>query len=90
MTASATAAAAPNSSAAPTTGRRRSRPGFEVYRDQTAPILPYYGDRGILRRVDGMADIEAVTREIDQILGWQRRTWLATAATGLTAYRAAL
>jgi adenylate kinase len=42
---------------------------FGVYRDQTAPILPYYRDRGILRRVDGMADIEAVTREIDRILG---------------------
>jgi adenylate kinase len=42
---------------------------FEVYRKQTAPILPYYRDRGILRRVDGMADIGAVTREIDRILG---------------------
>jgi len=40
---------------------------FEVYRNQTAPILPYYRDRGILRRVDGMADIDAVTREIDRI-----------------------
>ncbi|HEX3523907.1 MAG TPA: adenylate kinase, partial [Stellaceae bacterium] len=36
---------------------------------QTAPILPYYRDRGILRRVDGMADIDTVTREIDKILG---------------------
>jgi adenylate kinase len=42
---------------------------FEVYRKQTAPILPYYRDRGILRRVDGMAEIDAVTREIDRILG---------------------
>jgi adenylate kinase len=42
---------------------------FEIYRDQTAPILPYYRDHGILRRVDGMADIEAVTHEIDRILG---------------------
>ena len=42
---------------------------FEVYRQQTAPILPYYRGRGILRRVDGMADIDAVTREIDKILG---------------------
>jgi adenylate kinase len=42
---------------------------FEVYHRQTAPILPYYRDRGILRRVDGMADIDAVTREIDKILG---------------------
>jgi len=42
---------------------------FEVYRRQTAPILPYYRERGILRTVDGMADIDAVTHEIDRILG---------------------
>jgi adenylate kinase len=42
---------------------------FEVYRRQTAPILPYYRERGILRRVGGMADIDTVTREIDKILG---------------------
>ena len=42
---------------------------LEVYRRQTAPILPYYRDRGILRCVDGMAQIDAVTEEIEQILG---------------------
>jgi adenylate kinase len=42
---------------------------FEVYRRQTEPLLPYYRARGILRPIDGMADIERVTREIDQILG---------------------
>jgi adenylate kinase len=45
------------------------RARFDVYRRQTTPILPYYSARGILRRVDGMADIDAVTREIDNILG---------------------
>jgi len=45
------------------------RARFDVYRRQTAPILPYYSARGILRRVDGMADIDTVTREIDKILG---------------------
>jgi adenylate kinase len=45
------------------------RARFEVYRNQTAPILPYYRERGILRRIDGMADIDAVTREIEGILG---------------------
>ncbi len=49
------------------------RARFEVYRNQTAPILPYYADRGILRRVDGMAPIEVVTREIDRILGYPHR-----------------
>ena len=45
------------------------RARFDVYRRQTAPILPYYSARGMLRRVDGMADINTVTREIDKILG---------------------
>ena len=39
-----------------------------VYRDQTAPILPYYKSRGILRQVDGMAEIESVSGEIAKIL----------------------
>jgi adenylate kinase len=42
---------------------------FEVYRRQTEPILPYYRARGILRPIDGMADIDTVAREIDRILG---------------------
>jgi len=39
------------------------------YRGKTAPILPLYDARGIVRRVDGMASIEGVTGEIDAILG---------------------
>ena len=42
---------------------------FEVYRRQTAPILPYYRDRGILHCVEGMRDIDEVTRQIETILG---------------------
>jgi adenylate kinase len=41
---------------------------FAAYRNQTAPILPYYRDRGILRSVDGMADIDTVTRQIEAAL----------------------
>jgi adenylate kinase len=44
----------------------RSR--MQAYRDQTAPILPYYRDKGILKQVDGMADIDEVTRQIQAIL----------------------
>jgi adenylate kinase len=40
-----------------------------VYHRQTAPILPYYRERGILNRVDGMAEINSVTRAIANILG---------------------
>lgn len=42
---------------------------FEAYRNQTAPILPYYRSRGILRTIDGMAEIDEVTRQIEAILG---------------------
>lgn len=38
------------------------------YRAKTAPILPIYEARGIVSRVDGMADIDAVTAQIDSIL----------------------
>ena len=41
---------------------------LDAYRNQTAPILPYYRARGILRTVDGMADIDAVTRQIEAVL----------------------
>jgi adenylate kinase len=42
---------------------------LDVYHRQTAPILPYYRERSILRPVDGMAEIDTVTREIEKILG---------------------
>jgi adenylate kinase len=38
------------------------------YRGKTAPILPIYEARGLVRRVDGMADIADVTLEIEAIL----------------------
>lgn len=41
---------------------------LDVYREQTAPILPYYEGRGILQKVDGMAPIEQVTGQIAKIL----------------------
>ena len=41
----------------------RNRMG--VYRSETAPILPGYEARGIVTRVDGMADIDAVAAAID-------------------------
>jgi adenylate kinase len=38
------------------------------YRAKTAPILPIYDARGIVVRVDGMADIDLVTRAIEKVL----------------------
>jgi adenylate kinase len=39
-----------------------------AYRAQTAPILPYYRAKGVLVGVDGMAEIDDVTREIEKVL----------------------
>ena len=38
------------------------------YRAKTAPILPYYEARNLVRRVDGMAPIEEVSSSIEAIL----------------------
>ncbi len=41
---------------------------LEAYREQTAPILPYYRAKGVLQTVDGMAAIDQVTEQIEEIL----------------------
>ena len=41
---------------------------LETYHRQTAPIIPHYAAEGILRTVDGMADIDEVTKQIDAVL----------------------
>jgi adenylate kinase len=38
------------------------------YRAKTAPILPIYEEKGLVRRVDGMASVEEVAAAIDAIL----------------------
>jgi len=39
-----------------------------IYNQQTAPLVSYYGSRGALKAIDGMAGIEEVTRQIEQVL----------------------
>lgn len=39
------------------------------YRGKTAPILPIYEARGLVRKVDGMADISEVTDAIEVLMG---------------------
>lgn len=39
------------------------------YRAKTAPILPIYEARGIVSRVDGMADMDEVSAAIEAVLG---------------------
>jgi len=45
----------------------RSRLG--AYHEQTAPVLGYYKEKGILRGVDGMAAIDDVTEQLIGIVG---------------------
>jgi adenylate kinase len=42
---------------------------LKAYHDQTAPIIPYYRDRGALRTVDGMAEMDVVTGELAKLFG---------------------
>ncbi|GAA5051977.1 adenylate kinase [Erythrobacter westpacificensis] len=44
------------------------RTRMKEYRAKTAPILPYYEQRGIVQRVDGMASIDEVTTAIEKVL----------------------
>jgi adenylate kinase len=40
------------------------RTRLNVYNEQTAPLLPYYMGRSVLRTIDGMAAIDEVTRSL--------------------------
>ncbi len=42
---------------------------LKAYHDQTAPIIPYYREQGVLKTVDGMADMDQVTKALGKILG---------------------
>ncbi len=39
-----------------------------VYNEQTAPLIAYYGERNMLKTVDGMKAVDEVAAEIDSIL----------------------
>lgn len=41
---------------------------LEIYNQQTAPVLPHYESKNVLRRIDGMASIEDVSKEISDLL----------------------
>jgi adenylate kinase len=42
---------------------------LKAYRDQTAPILPYYKERGMLKTIDGMAPMQDVFCALERTLG---------------------
>lgn len=39
-----------------------------TYHAQTAPLLPFYKEKGVLRTIDGMANIDDVTIQINNVL----------------------
>lgn len=41
---------------------------LSVYNEQTAPLIPYYEEKGLLKAVDGMQSIDEVAGDIDAIL----------------------
>ena len=41
---------------------------LKAYTEQTAPILPYYRKKRLLHQVDGMAEVDEVTRQIEAVL----------------------
>ena len=45
------------------------RKRLEVYHRNSAPLLPYYRAKGLLRSVNGMVSIEGVATQIDNLLG---------------------
>ena len=44
------------------------RTRLKAYREQTAPLIAYYRQQGVLRTVNGMAAIPEVTTAIDKAL----------------------
>jgi adenylate kinase len=42
---------------------------LSAYRAQTAPLVDYYAAKGMLKTVEGMASIDAVTEAVDHLLG---------------------
>jgi adenylate kinase len=44
------------------------------YYKKTAPLIGYYYAKGMLKSVDGMADIDAVTKQIELVLAGTHKT----------------
>jgi adenylate kinase len=44
------------------------RDRLQIYNKQTAPLVQYYDQTGVLHTINGMADIALVTRQIEDVL----------------------
>lgn len=45
------------------------RTRMKVYHEQTAPLVDYYRERGILAEIDGLGSIEEIAKRIEEALG---------------------
>jgi adenylate kinase len=44
------------------------RTRFQVYLEQTAPLLAVYEDRDVVSRVDGLGEMDAITEQVLEVL----------------------
>lgn len=49
------------------------RTRLSAYYKETAPLVGYYYAKGLLRTVDGMVEVDAVTRSIEGVVGTERQ-----------------
>jgi adenylate kinase len=54
---------------------------MRVFEEETAPVIPHYRDQGRFATVNGLQDVEQVTRDIRERLQWLRKQ--STARTGV-------
>jgi adenylate kinase len=45
------------------------RKRLDAYEELTKPLLPYYREKGLLKKVDALASIDEVTCEIERVIG---------------------
>ena len=41
---------------------------IQKYHSETAPVIPFYMEKGIVKRVDGVGDPDAITERITAVL----------------------
>jgi len=46
---------------------------LSAYDKQTAPILPYYRGKGMLKEVDGMLPMAEVFKKLENLLGFKEK-----------------
>ena len=53
---------------------------IDAYREQTAPLTDYYRSRNVLKSVDGLQPVDAVTKQSFQVMARRQRAISNTVA----------